>query len=68
MFRSFGHNNSSVINGGLPAWAAAGLEVQQKKEPLAEPSKTTYPEPTLLEGVVKGVLVSLYTRNSQVGI
>ena len=28
MFRAFGHNNSSVLNGGLPGWEAEGLPVE----------------------------------------
>ncbi|XP_014681933.1 PREDICTED: 3-mercaptopyruvate sulfurtransferase-like [Priapulus caudatus] len=28
LFRSFGHDNTSILNGGLPAWKAAGLPMQ----------------------------------------
>ena len=28
MFRAFGHNNSSVLNGGLPRWEAEGLPIE----------------------------------------
>lgn len=28
MFKLFGHNNVSVLNGGLPAWKAAGGEIE----------------------------------------
>jgi len=28
MFRSFGHENSSIINGGLPQWVEDGLPTE----------------------------------------
>ncbi|KAG6891429.1 hypothetical protein C0992_007208 [Termitomyces sp. T32_za158] len=45
MFRTFGHQRSSVLDGGLPAWLAGGLPVES-----GEPSPmivTKYPTPKL---------------------
>lgn len=36
MFRAFGHNNVRVLDGGLPAWVAAGYPVVPKK-PAPQP-------------------------------
>lgn len=45
MFRSYGHEKSSIINGGLPAWVAEGLSVDGGHPP--ELKKTHYPPPSL---------------------
>ncbi|KAG5639324.1 hypothetical protein H0H81_004527 [Sphagnurus paluster] len=45
MFRTFGHYNSSVLDGGLPAWLAEGLPVESG--PTARVTPTEYPTPTL---------------------
>ncbi|EIN13574.1 Rhodanese-like protein [Punctularia strigosozonata HHB-11173 SS5] len=52
MFRAFGHANSSVLNGGLPAWIVAGYDTESG--PIKTPEKTAYPTPTLDEHVVRG--------------
>lgn len=39
MFRAFGHDNSSVLDGGLPAWEAQGLPLETVA-PAAEESIT----------------------------
>lgn len=45
MFRSFGHNNSSVLNGGLPGWEIEGLPTETgHAEKLL---KSSYPVPAL---------------------
>jgi len=45
MFRSFGHVNSSIINGGLPLWCSEGFPVE---EGLPSPApKSSYPTPSL---------------------
>lgn len=31
MFKSMGHQNVAVLNGGLPAWIEAGFELEEKK-------------------------------------
>ncbi|PFH50741.1 hypothetical protein AMATHDRAFT_75429 [Amanita thiersii Skay4041] len=45
MFRSFGHENSSIIDGGLPLWRLEGLPTEEG--PLSHVEKSTYPTPTL---------------------
>ncbi len=41
MFRVFGHDNVRVLDGGLPAWIAAGGAVEQGAPPPAQPSRFT---------------------------
>jgi 3-mercaptopyruvate sulfurtransferase SseA len=50
MLRAFGHHQSSVLNGGLPRWAAEGLSVTDKAPAVQE---TEYDEPTLNEEVIR---------------
>ncbi|KAK2462091.1 hypothetical protein APHAL10511_006554 [Amanita phalloides] len=45
MFRSFRHNNSSIINGGLPLWLSEGLPVEQGSPSQA--TRSIYPTPAL---------------------
>ncbi|KIL71073.1 hypothetical protein M378DRAFT_96038 [Amanita muscaria Koide BX008] len=45
MFRSFGHTNSSIIDGGLPLWHLEGFPIDEGSPSPVEPS--TYPTPTL---------------------
>lgn len=40
MFRTFGHENVRVLNGGLPAWKAAGLPLQTG--PIETPTPQTF--------------------------
>ncbi|KAJ8508080.1 hypothetical protein ONZ45_g9606 [Pleurotus djamor] len=51
MFRSFGHMNSSIINGGLPRWKAEGLPTEGG-QPIP-PAQSTYPVPSLDSSVVQ---------------
>jgi thiosulfate/3-mercaptopyruvate sulfurtransferase len=51
MFRSFGHQRSSVIDGGLPRWADVDLPLEIT-EPI-QPQSTHYPVPNLNEEVIK---------------
>ncbi|KAF8640712.1 hypothetical protein AX17_000365 [Amanita inopinata Kibby_2008] len=44
MFRSFGHRNSSIVDGGLPLWRLEGYPIEQG--PTSHVAKTTYPTPT----------------------
>ncbi|SRR6266404_1740760 len=55
MFRSFGHNNSSVLDGGLPGWEVEGLptETGNTKKIL----KSTYPVPTFTSENVRSKFV-----------
>ncbi|THV05968.1 Rhodanese-like protein [Dendrothele bispora CBS 962.96] len=43
MFRSFGHSNSSVLDGGLPMWESESYPLESG--PLSEVPKTKYPTP-----------------------
>jgi len=45
MFRSFGHEKSSVLDGGLPRWEAEGLPTETG--PAKEIPKSAYPVPSL---------------------
>ncbi|KAF9456148.1 Rhodanese-like domain-containing protein [Collybia nuda] len=45
MFRTFGHSNSSIINGGLPAWMDLGLPVESG--PLTKTRTVRYETPLL---------------------
>ncbi|KAI0728635.1 Rhodanese-like protein [Fomitopsis betulina] len=51
MFRAFGHNRSSILDGGLPAWIAHGYPTNKgDPEPI---HKTPYSVPELDDRVVK---------------
>ncbi|KAI3621851.1 thiosulfate sulfurtransferase [Moniliophthora roreri] len=51
MFRSFGHTESSIINGGLPRWVSEGLPTESgSAEP---PRKADYPKPSFDELAVR---------------
>ena len=52
MFRSFGHVNSSIINGGLPLWCFEGFPVEEG--PPSPAAKSFYPTPTLDIKAVRG--------------
>ncbi|KAG7099456.1 hypothetical protein E1B28_001307 [Marasmius oreades] len=45
MFRSFGHSNSSILNGGLPFWEVEGLSTESGQE--QQPHTTHYSKPSL---------------------
>lgn len=45
MFRSYGHQKSSIINGGLPRWIAEGLPTESGSPTGLK--KTQYPTPSL---------------------
>jgi thiosulfate/3-mercaptopyruvate sulfurtransferase len=62
MFRTFGHTNSSVLDGGLPRWVAEGYMTESG--PPAEVPKSVYPTPTLDESVIKSELLNLPYRYS----
>ena len=45
MFRAFGHQHSSVLDGGLPEWLAEKMAVESGPPPSTP--KSTYPVPKL---------------------
>ncbi|KAK0198615.1 Rhodanese-like domain-containing protein [Armillaria mellea] len=45
MFRSFGHTNSSIVNGGLPYWEDLGFPIEEG--PASVPKLAEYPTPML---------------------
>ncbi|TFK41401.1 Rhodanese-like domain-containing protein [Crucibulum laeve] len=51
MFRSFGHEKSSIINGGLPRWVDEGLPVDN--QPPTDPGPTVYPSPAFNKGAIR---------------
>ncbi|PCH33442.1 Rhodanese-like protein [Wolfiporia cocos MD-104 SS10] len=51
MFRAFGHDRSSILDGGLPAWLAHGCPTESGEPAPVE--KTTYPVPKLDASVVR---------------
>lgn len=57
MFRNFGHQNSSIIDGGLPRWADEDLPLETT-EPT-QPPPTRYPAPKLNEEAIKSTLHAL---------
>lgn len=54
MFRAFGHTNSSVLDGGLPAWEST-LNVEETSSPPLTPEPTQYSPPSLDESVIRGI-------------
>ncbi|KAI0762772.1 Rhodanese-like protein [Fomes fomentarius] len=51
MFRAFGHERSSVLDGGLPAWYAHGGQTESGDPPEVTPAQ--YPSSSLKQDVVK---------------
>ncbi|KAJ7225751.1 Rhodanese-like domain-containing protein [Mycena pura] len=48
MFKSFGHQNASILDGGLPRWEAEGYPMDiNASVPTASQSTDKYPVPTL---------------------
>ncbi|TCD70044.1 hypothetical protein EIP91_005025 [Steccherinum ochraceum] len=54
MFRTFGHNRSSILNGGLPAWEAHGCPIDQGH--ATAPSKSVYPPPKMNDRAIRDYL------------
>lgn len=50
MFKAMGHDAVAVLDGGLPAWKAAGLPVEQKLHPPPRGTFTASPRPALFCG------------------
>ena len=58
MFRSFGHDQSSVLDGGLPRWEAEGHPTETG--PVIEMPKSKYPAPSLAsENIRSGFSVAI---------
>lgn len=51
MFRAFGHQKSSILDGGLPRWEAEGFGTV--RVPPAEQKTSTYPTPVLDHTVIR---------------
>lgn len=51
MFRAFGHNKSSILDGGLPRCEAEGFPVDI--QPPSEVKKSNYPTPVLDKETIK---------------
>lgn len=49
MFRLFGHDNVKILNGGLPAWVAAGGALTEKAKAAAPAHFTPHFRPALLK-------------------
>jgi hypothetical protein len=60
MFRAFGHQNSSILDGGLPEWQSFKNDVETESDPEYKPEKSTYPIPEFDENVIR----SEYIKNS----
>jgi len=58
MFRSFGHENSSIIDGGLPRWVDEGFPLDTAAPILPKPG--TYGLPKFHEHTVKSNFSSHY--------
>lgn len=56
MFKSFGHTQSSILNGGLPLWEAAGFPVESGS--LKETPRSEYPSPRLNAAAIRGARLS----------
>ncbi|KAG8826700.1 hypothetical protein FRC19_008155 [Serendipita sp. 401] len=56
-FKAFGHPKAFVLNGGLPAWRAAGLSVDESQLPSGEPVATggsgAYPLPSMDPSIIR---------------
>ncbi|TFY76307.1 hypothetical protein EWM64_g7705 [Hericium alpestre] len=50
-FKALGHENASILNGGLPRWEAEGLPTESG--PVSDVAKSVYPPPTVNEGVIR---------------
>lgn len=48
MLRHFGHENVSVLDGGLPAWTAAAMPLSEGRESYPPASFTATPDPAML--------------------
>ncbi|KAK1229378.1 hypothetical protein PQX77_007555 [Marasmius sp. AFHP31] len=63
-FRSFGHSNSSILNGGLPLWESEGLAIENGE--VQPPQQSQYPRPSFDSSSVRSYeqIVENSTKNS----
>ncbi|KAK7064423.1 Rhodanese-like domain-containing protein [Favolaschia claudopus] len=52
MFKSFGHEDAAILDGGLPRWEAEGFPVDQEP-PLDDVKSSNYPPPTADDNAVR---------------
>ncbi|KAF9042086.1 Rhodanese-like domain-containing protein [Panaeolus papilionaceus] len=52
MFRSFGHDNSSIINGGLPQWVEDGLPIESGAA-TGDVQRGNYPPPKFNDQAIR---------------
>jgi len=60
MFRAFGHTNSSVLDGGLPAWEST-LNVEESSNAPPAPKAVKYPLPSFDGRVIRGTFRQVQT-------
>ncbi len=65
MFRAFGHDNVAVLDGGLPAWIAAGHTVTDAAPPVSAAAFAARYRSDLVRGKAQ-VLANLGTQQEQV--
>ena len=63
MFRSFGHVNSSILNGGLPLWENSGLAIENGE--AARPQVADYPTPQLDVNAIRGNINIFQSKGAQ---
>jgi thiosulfate/3-mercaptopyruvate sulfurtransferase len=51
MFRAFGHEKSSILDGGLPRWEAEGFPIEANAP--ARANKSVYPTPVFDKGMIR---------------
>jgi len=65
MFRAFGHTNSSVLDGGLPAWEST-LNVEESSQTPLTPKPVQYSPPALDGNAIRGY-EQMVSNSSQFG-
>lgn len=53
MLRSFGHEKSSILDGGLPRWIADGFAVDSGSSSVFQVPKTKYPPPSSVKSTIR---------------
>ncbi len=51
MFRTLGHKNSSILDGGLPRWVDAGLPIETATP--SQPKATVYDTPKIEDNSIR---------------
>ncbi|KAF8213310.1 Rhodanese-like domain-containing protein [Mycena galopus ATCC 62051] len=64
MFKSFGHQDAAILDGGLPRWEAEGLPLD-KEPPIDQVENIKYPTPTLDSNVVRSYGQMVYNSCSK---